>query len=195
MELLLVRHALPLRVETQDGSVADPPLSAEGRAQAERLAEWLGREDLHALYSSPLRRAQETAVPLARRLGLEPRVELGVTEFDANASSYVPLEERKATDYEAWKALVRNGFYLEGEAAPFRATVVQALERIVARHEGERVAVVCHGGVINAWTSHLLGVERIFLFEPAYTSVHRFLAARSGERSLVSLNEAAHLRG
>jgi probable phosphoglycerate mutase len=55
--------------------------------------------------------------------------------------------------------------------------------------------VVCHGGVINAWTSHLLGLERIFLFEPAYTSVSRYLAASSGERSLLSLNETAHLRG
>jgi hypothetical protein len=41
----------------------------------------------------------------------------------------------------------------------------------------------------------LLGLERIFLFEPVYTSVSRYLAASSGERSLLSLNETAHLRG
>jgi probable phosphoglycerate mutase len=194
VDLLLVRHALPLRLETRDGSAADPPLSPEGLEQAERLAGWLGREPLDALYASPLRRARETAAPLARSLGVVAQLEPGVVEFDAAAPSYVPLEELKASDYDAWKSLVSNGFYLEGDAAKFRATVVEALERIVSRHQGERVAVVCHGGVINAWASHLLGVERIFLFEPVYTSVSRFVAARSGERSLVSLNEASHLR-
>jgi len=54
--------------------------------------------------------------------------------------------------------------------------------------------VVCHGGVINAWVSHLIGLERVFLFEPGYTSVSRFFAASSGHRTLASLNEAAHLR-
>ena len=194
MELLLVRHALPLRVATADGSPADPALSEEGRDQAQRLKRWLESEHLDAIYTSPLRRARETAEPLARVRGLDPRVEPGVVEFDAEASQYVPLEELKATDFESWKALVTSGFYLEGEAATFRDTVVAALEGVIAANEGARVAVVCHGGVINAWVSYLLGTERLFLFEPVYTSVSRFLAASSGERSLVSLNETAHLR-
>ena len=78
MELLLVRHALPLRVATADGSPADPPLSEEGRDQAQRLARWFESERREALYTSPLRRALETAEPLARVCGLEPRVEPGV---------------------------------------------------------------------------------------------------------------------
>jgi probable phosphoglycerate mutase len=65
---------------------------------------------------------------------------------------------------------------------------------VIAAHPGRRVAVVCHGGVINAWLSHLLELERLFLFEPLYAGVSRFLAARSGERSVRSLNEASHLR-
>jgi probable phosphoglycerate mutase len=189
MELLLIRHALPVRLHNPDGTPADPPLSDEGRAQAERLAGWLEGQPLDALYSSPLRRALETAAPLARVAGLEPRVEPGVAEFDQYAESYVPLEELKATDYARWKALVDHGFYLEGDAETFRRTVVESLERVIVEHPGGCVAVVCHGGVINAWASHLLGLERLFLFEPAYTSVNRFLAASSGERTLVSLNE------
>ena len=195
MQLFLIRHGLPVRRKTDDGSAADPPLSAEGRAQAEALGRWLARERIDALYASPLRRARETAQPLEAAHGLEARVEVGVTEFDAAADHYVPLEELKLQDYARWKGLVSSGFYLEGEAETFRATVVDALERIIAGHPGARVAVVCHGGVINAWTSHLLGLERIFLFEPVYTSVSRYLAASSGERSLLSLNETAHLRG
>ena len=195
MQLFLIRHGLPVRRETDDGSAADPPLSARGRAQAQALGRWVAGERLDALYVSPLRRARETAQPLAVALGIEARVEPGVTEFDAAADQYVPLEELKEQDYARWKALISNGFYLEGEVETFRATVVAALERIIAAHAGAHVAVVCHGGVINAWTSHLLGLERMFLFEPVYTSVSRYLAASSGERSLLSLNETAHLGG
>ena len=41
MDLLLIRHGLPVRVENPDGRPADPPLSQEGREQAERVAHWL----------------------------------------------------------------------------------------------------------------------------------------------------------
>ena len=194
MELILIRHALPLRVESADGSPADPPLGDEGRLQAERLARWLAREPLDGLYTSPLKRARETAAPLEAALGLRAAVEPRVAEFDKDAPVYVPLEELKRTDPERWRALIDSGFYLEGEVDRFRAEVVSALDEVIEANPGRQVAVFCHGGVVNAWLSHLLGLERLFLFEPAYTSVSRFLAARSGDRSLTSLNESAHLR-
>lgn len=190
MELILIRHALPLRVERSDGEPADPPLGSEGRSQAQRLAHWLAAEGFEALYTSPLRRARETAAPLEAALGLSARVEAGLAEFDRDDPVYVPLEELKRSDPERWRALIDNGFYLEGDAEAFRGRVVDALERVIGAHPGGRVAVFCHGGVVNAWLSHVLGLERIFVFEPAYTGVSRFQAARSGERSLVSLNES-----
>ena len=55
------------------------------------------------------------------------------------------------------------------------------------------VAAVCHGGVINVFLAALLGLERHLWFEPGYTSISRVAAARTGERSLVTLNETAHL--
>ena len=76
-----------------------------------------------------------------------------------------------------------------------RRQVAAALERIVGAHPGGRVAIVCHGGVVNAWAAHVLGLEPTLFFQPGYTSVSRFLAAGSGERSILSLNETAHLRG
>jgi probable phosphoglycerate mutase len=68
------------------------------------------------------------------------------------------------------------------------------MERLIAANTGRRIAVVCHGGVINAWAALVLGIEPRLFFDPRYTSINRFMAARSGERSLVSLNETAHLR-
>jgi probable phosphoglycerate mutase len=195
MELLLIRHALPLRVEKRDGTPADPALSAEGVRQAQRLAAWLGSERIDAVYASPLRRAPETAEPIAAAHALAVHIEPGVVEFDPLSASYVPLEEIKAESRELWQQLVRGGLTAGIDVGLFRRTVAAALERIVSRHAGERVAVVCHGGVVNAWAAQLLGLEPTLFFQPGYASVSRFLAAASGERSLLSLNESAPVPG
>ena len=193
MELVLVRHGLPERVELDAGQ-ADPPLSALGWRQAEHAAGWLGAESFHAIYASPMQRARQTAEPFAEQAKQPVLLEDGVVEFDRHASSYVPMEELKAEDYEAWKAFVDGGYTAGLDIHQFHATVVNALERIIADHAGERIVVFCHGGVINVWTAHVLGITPSLFFEPAYTSIHRYLCARSGERNLVSLNETGHLR-
>jgi len=195
MELLLIRHALPERVETQDGSPADPPLSTRGRAQAERMARWLASEKLHAIYASPMRRARETAEPLARAIGAEIAIDSGLVEMDHLSEVYVPLEQLKAEDYPRWQEMVqRGGLYAGVDLAAFRANVVASVERAIAAHRGGRVALVCHGGVINAWAGHVLGIADPFFLDASYTSISRFLAASTGERSVRSLNETAHLR-
>jgi len=194
LELLLIRHALPERVERDDGRPADPPLSAAGHEQARRLARWLAPLPLDAVYTSPLRRARETAAPLARAQGLEPRDEHGVRELDADSSRYVPLEELKREDPAAWRALVQGGLYAGIDLAAFRSAVDEGLARIAAAHRGGRVAVVCHGGVINVFAARILGIDEPLFFDPPYTSVSRFLVSSEGPRSIASLGEAAHLR-
>jgi probable phosphoglycerate mutase len=194
MELILVRHGLPERVELDAGR-ADPPLSSIGRRQAERVADWLLDERIDAVYASTMRRAQETAEPFARRIGSPVSLEEGVVEFDRHTSKYVPMEELKAEDYEAWKAFVEGGYTAGVDIHQFHATVVNALERLIAAHPSQRIAVFCHGGVINVWTAHVLGLTPSLFFEPAYTSIHRYLCARTGQRNVVSLNETGHLRG
>lgn len=194
MELLVIRHALPLRVENPDGEPADPALSELGLRQAELLAEWLRDEPIDGIYASPLRRAHQTAMPLAEVKGLPIQLEPGVVEFDPTAASYVPLEELKATDYEAWQALVQGGFYEQIDFEQFRRTVVSSIESIIAANPGKRIAVVCHGGVINSWIGHVLNIQAPLFFDPTYTSINRCLAASTGERMVVSLNETAHVR-
>ena len=74
--------------------------------------------------------------------------------------------------------------------------MVEALEALIDAHPGEKVAAVCHGGVINSYLTHVLHIEDPNgFFYPNYTSIHRVAAARSGERSVLSLNETCHLRG
>jgi probable phosphoglycerate mutase len=195
LELLLIRHALPERVETEDGSPADPPLSPLGRAQAERMARWVTAESIGAVYASPLRRARETADPLASALGVAVGIDAGFVEMDHLSDVYIPLEQLKAQDYPRWQALIQQGgLYAGVDLRAFRRNVVAALERAIAANPGARVAVVCHGGVINAWAGHVLGIADPFFLDVAYTGVSRFLAASTGERSVRSLNETAHLR-
>lgn len=195
MELLLIRHALPVRHAPTDGP-ADPGLAEQGVAQARRLATYLATERLDAVYCSPLRRARQTAQPIADHHRLDAHVVDGLAEWDRTATEYVPLEELRATDDPRWRALV-NGDW-EGDESPevFHERVTDTIERLIARHRGQRIAAVCHGGVINAYLAHVLGLPASTgFFAPNYTSIHRVAAAGTGERSVVTLNETAHLRG
>jgi 2,3-bisphosphoglycerate-dependent phosphoglycerate mutase len=197
VELLLIRHALPVRRELEVGA-ADPELSPAGEAQAAHLAEYLAAEaPLDALYASPLQRARQTAAPLADRFGLEVVLEEGVAEWDRHSNEYVPIEELKAAGDPRWQALLR-GEWTSHEESPeqFAERVVATVEEVVARHRGQRAAIVCHGGVINSYLAHVLGLgAQPSFFYPNYTSIHRVAAATTGERSIVTINETAHLRG
>jgi broad specificity phosphatase PhoE len=196
MELVLVRHALPVRIDATDhGGPADPGLSELGQRQAARVVEALAHDDVDALYSSPAARALETAEPLAAKLGLPLQVEPGIVEFDRDHGSYVPVEELRAENDPRWHALVRGELQDSGvDPQAFRSSVVAAIEAIVASHPGGRAVLFSHSGTINAYTGHLLGQERVLWFAPAYASVTRIGAARDGRRGLVSLNETGHVR-
>jgi probable phosphoglycerate mutase len=194
MELILIRHALPLRVEKQDGSPADPGLSRQGIEQAQKLARWMEAEGLDAVYSSPMNRARMTAEILIGNRGMEIILEPGVMEFDNRSSVYVPMEELRAKDYDRWRDLVTGGFEKMFNLDDFRKRVINSLETIIGQNSGKRVAVVCHGGIINIWAAHVLGIDKFLFFAPEYTSINRFLASGKGQRSVASLNEAGHLR-
>jgi probable phosphoglycerate mutase len=190
MELILIRHGLPERSR----ETSDPPLAAQGREQARRVAARLAREPIDAVYASTMRRAVQTAEPFAALAGHPLRTHEGVVEYDRNAGSYIPLEELKRENHAAWERFVARG-QSHVDLAAFQKTVVETLETIIADHAGRCVAVFCHGGVINVWTAHVLGLRPRLFFEPRYTSLNRFLCARSGARNLVSLNETDHLLG
>jgi probable phosphoglycerate mutase len=196
MELLIIRHALPVRRELLEGA-ADPQLSDDGRRQADLLARYLETERLDALYTSPMARAVETAEPLAARTGLEVQISPGVAEFDQHSSEYVPVEELKAANDPRWLAMLRGEWGGDESEAEFQARVLTAMNAIIADHGGQRVAVVCHGGIINGFLAHVLGLPAFsqMFFYPNYTSINRVVAASSGQRSIVTINETSHLRG
>jgi probable phosphoglycerate mutase len=196
VELLIIRHGLPVRVENQEGGpAADPELSEAGHDQARRLAEWLRAEALDAVYVSPMRRAAQTAVPLAEAHGLEPIVDDELAEFDRDSHFYIPLEELKEAKDPRYDQMMKGEFETEVDPYTFREVVTVAVERVVEAHPRQTVAIVCHGGVINAYASHVLGIDFPLFFQPDYTSVNRFMASSRGHRSVASLNDTGHLRG
>lgn len=188
MELILIRHGLPVR----SAETSDPPLSENGHDQARRVAAVLARERIDGVYSSTMRRAVQTAEPFAAAAGHGIETHEGIVEFDRDSGQYTPMEELKRDNYAAWQAFVAGES--GADIAAFQAKVVDTLEGIIAANSGRTVAVFCHGGVINVWTAHVLEMKPRLFFEPVYTSVHRYLCARSGQRNIVSLNDTAHLR-
>lgn len=193
---MLVRHALPVRVDAvPGGGRADPGLAPAGLLQAERVVQALQLDEVSAVYTSPLARARQTAEPLCRERGLEPVVAPGIAEFDAGDGSYVPVEELRAAGDPRWAALARGDLYSPGvDPEEFRSRVVAAVEEIVARHPGGRAVLFTHAGACNAYLGHVLGQQRAIWFAPAYVSVSRVGASRDGRRGVVSLNETGHVR-
>ena len=191
MELILIRHGLPQLVKNDDGAPADPPLSDTGRQQSELMANWLSAAEIDYLYTSPMLRARETALPLEKNKNLVADYREGLAEFDQDSDNYIPLERLKEIDFERWKRMMRGEVNIN--FPEFCRGVVTTLNQIAADHRGETVAVTCHGGVINAWACYVLEMEPRMFFNPNYTSINRFMVASSGQRSIKTLNEHAHL--
>jgi probable phosphoglycerate mutase len=202
-ELALVRHGqqqLPTSPVFTPAEWVDPPLSAVGRRQAELVGKAFAGRQADVVVSSHLSRALETARAIATHHDLEPVVledlrevetyrdlDDGATPADALAEPFWRgVQERFPTE-RRWD-LVPFG----ESSAELRHRVVSTIEGLLAMHPGANLVVVCHGGVINAYLAHLLGIAEDMFFLPAHTSVSlvRRLGAR---RALHSLNDRDHL--
>jgi ribonuclease H / adenosylcobalamin/alpha-ribazole phosphatase len=166
--LIFVRHGEPdesMRDRVY-GSL-DPPLSPRGRAHAEQLAATLANEPVVAVYTSPLRRAQETAAPLARLLGLEALVDPDLREIDFGELEGLTAAEAAERHPVAasWLSTPAAAAFPGGESvAAVRARTVAAAERIAARHPAETAAVFGHAVAIRTILVHALAMEPDALF-------------------------------
>ncbi len=181
-ELILVRHGDPAA-----GGVEDPGLSEVGRLQAQATARQLVGEPLAALYTSPLRRAIESAEPLAAAVGLEPIVEDRIAEFD---NGQVYYSEKHAAEMDAGTAMAKLAAMRSPE---FRARVLDGFAAIEAANPDAAVAAVCHGGVISILVGAAVYNDSL-IFLPEYGSVTRIRSHGAELRNLISYNEASWLR-
>jgi broad specificity phosphatase PhoE len=192
VQLLFIRHALPLRSEPGQGS--DPQLSEEGVEQALRLPEALKRFRLSRLVSSPQLRSVQTAQPVADALGLPVEIDERLAEYDRDMAVYIPIEQIKAENPEEWARLADGHLPSGVDEAAFRARITAAIDDVVATADHEdTVAVFSHGGVINVLLHQILGTARLLSFPVDYTSITRLLYARSGQATVVAVNGTEHV--
>jgi broad specificity phosphatase PhoE len=192
MQVLLVRHALPLRSEHGEGS--DPDLSEQGLQQVERLPKALARFPISRVVSSPQRRAVQTAEPVAaaRRLGVE--IDNRFAEYDRDLPLYIPVEQIREERPEEWARLAQGHLPSAVDEDAFRARVRAAVDDLVSAADPEdTVAVFSHGGVINVLLHEILGTARLLSFPVDYASVTRLLFSRSGQATVTGVNCTEHV--
>ena len=145
--LLLVRHGeTDWNAEGRLQGHTDRSLNDYGRRQAAVLAEELAGREIAAIYASDLARARETAEIVAARLGLPVALDVDLREKDWGSWEGLTPSERDRVAYE--------GETTEGH----RERMLRAVRRIGARHPGEQVVVVTHGGSLRRVQAAVLGM-------------------------------------
>ncbi len=158
--ILLLRHAETAAPDRFHGAESDVGLGERGVRQAENAARFLALAKPEAVYCSGMRRALETARPIAQGLGLEPRVipelherRMGPLSGALRQDGWAIYEATKAQ----WMAGELDATHEGGESfVMIRDRVVPRIQEIADRHEGKTVVVVAHGVVIRVLLSSLL---------------------------------------
>jgi probable phosphoglycerate mutase len=197
VDLFIVRHGRPERQVVRDGEgSADPGLSDTGREQARRVAAYLEEEGIDHIVSSTMRRAYETAVPLATHLGLEIEQIDDIKESDHKNHVYVPAEEMSRDDPDTahfFEGDIHDHVFSDGIEA-FTERVSRGFQHIIDTNKSKRVAVYCHGMVTSIFLRTILGFDDPLSLTPDYCGISRVRAASNGIRTVRSINETHHVR-
>ena len=202
--LYLIRHGqsdltLGSMFDSPRGDQWDPPLSEKGREQAELLARRLLVMDLDpfVIYSSPMRRARETAEAFAQAAGRDLALDEELIEAHIGGWEAKPFEEIVGQDPSVMHALRHQRAIwsrapgAEDEAG-FRARVRGAIERILERHPAHNLLVFAHGGVVNAYCGEVLGLPQEMFFLP-HNACLNSIDVEDGSRRVRFLNDTLHL--
>ena len=143
--LLLLRHAEPERGRDETSG-----LSPDGHADAARLASDLASEPIDAVYSSPSRRAVETALPLAALLGLPVREVADLRERELGTERFGDFAAAVRATWDDFAFAHPGG---ESNAAAMRR-IVAAHAELLASHPEGRIVLVTHGNVLALLLRH-----------------------------------------
>jgi broad specificity phosphatase PhoE len=145
--IYLVQHG------DKERAPGDPGLTGLGRHQAQVTARWLRGMGLHEVYSSPLRRARETAEAIARAAGLTVKVDSRLRER-VNWDTIQTFE----TFLAEWDRSTKDRDYVPGNGDSSRSAG-ERLRAFLAAHSGGsgQIAAVAHGGVTTDLLRTLLG--------------------------------------
>jgi probable phosphoglycerate mutase len=201
-EVLFIRHAQ--QESTWNGvmnEAIDPPLTEQGRAQARILAESLSTTHLNGIFASPLKRAMETAQAVQRvhrHLHVEVSEDLREVELfrevpgDMTVADYLGRDLLQAVRQRMLTERNWDVYPYSEPSYDFKKRSINSIEAVIAKKAGERIAIVCHGGVINAYIGHIIGAPYDMFFRPAHASVS-IVAVGQGRRVVRLLNDTHHL--
>jgi probable phosphoglycerate mutase len=198
--ILAIRHGeTAWNVDTRIQGHLDIPLNDTGRWQAERLARALAAQDpIHAIYSSDLQRAHQTALAIARATRAPLTTHTGLRERGFGlfeGKTYVEIEQTWPEQSEHWRRRTPDWAPDGGETLlQVRERITRTLHEIAARHPGEQIVLVAHGGIMDqlyrAATGQDLQAPRTW--QLGNTAVNRLLWTPEG-LSLVGWADTSHL--
>ncbi len=204
-QVLLIRHGqsepyVPGRPFPLVDGHGDPKLTELGRYQAELVGRRLADEPVTAIYASSLTRTQETAAPLAERLGLTPTIEPDLREVFLGVGEGGKMREMAANDHPAILAMRANAEWGEIPGAETNRQLtertVAAVRGIAERHPTGLAAVFCHGGVIAAVVGYALDVGAMTLSGARHTSISHLVieqpATNPAHWTVRLFNDGAH---
>lgn len=200
-EVLLVRHGeQQFRPNIPLGEAYDAPLSELGRRQAEAVGARLAPARIGRVYCSPLQRAYDTGYQVARHHDLVPIVRDDLREIDLwqNAPQDKGLldlysREEIAEIYREVSRTRRHESYPHCEdSEEFKARITTAIDAIIEESTGMRVVIACHGGVINAYLSHLFRSSYDSLVPVHHTSITVVRGADT-RRAVLTINDYSHV--
>jgi broad specificity phosphatase PhoE len=203
--LYLIRHGQSEANQARtEGRIEgyDPPLTSVGEEQARRLGERMAAYGVDVIYSSPLQRAYNTAKAIADITKHDITVVDDLQEINEPARGGAPAEpfvlpqgmthddiKRKFEEEAVWDNLPGSE-----SSGHFRERITRSMDNIIADNPGRKVAIACHGGVIQAYVAIVLGLRTDFpfyCFNASITSIR----AQGNRRAIWRLNDLAHLEG
>jgi broad specificity phosphatase PhoE len=201
-DLLLIRHAHTL---SNGGSTAllsgrtDIPLSAQGWHEVSLLSRGVRGTHVDVIYSSPLRRARDTASAFAPEAPVPVQLCPELQEIDCGVLDGLPLTEVKRRFPRHWAANLRQDddrFRWPGGETyrEFRARSLSAIRRLARAHRGQTIAIVTHAGVISQIIGTIEGLSPAAWeqFRPGNTGISR-LAWHCGSGYVLAFDDRTHL--
>jgi len=176
--LHLIRHAeVEARYQGIFGGRIDMNLSPLGERQSAALADYLKAISFDAIYASPMKRVQQTMIPLLRQRRPAPVILPDLYEVDFGDWTGLTFDEVKqkfGRSAHEWLHLLDEGTIPNAEGVPaYRARIDSCLQQILRDDSGKTIAVFCHGGVIRMLLALLLNLPfaEMDRFEIEYTSI------------------------
>ena len=198
--ILAIRHGeTAWNVDTRIQGHLDIPLNGTGQWQAQRVAQALaGNDPIDAIYSSDLLRAHDTARAIAQATGAPLATHQGLRERGFGifeGKTYVEIEAAWPEESRRWRQRDPHWAPHGGESLlQLRERVALTLDELAARHPGQQIVLVAHGGVLDQFYRAATGqdLQAPRTWQVTNTAVNRLLWTPQG-LSLVGWADTLHL--